>query len=161
MTRVWWWIEISWEQPNGLSMYLIIVHFVKSLNVDRGLVRKHPWIGNSEGGVVLKIHSFIAMGCWWVAFLFVKLINHILFCMYVCPWEFVGYMSIQVVSLQCWCCAGCWDWVLLWFYVGFGEDSYVERSPLVNHIENNLKWLVVLMKMRLEQSNPERLVVFY
>jgi hypothetical protein len=34
------------------------------------------------------------------------------------------------------------------FHVGFGEDICVEGSPLVNHIENNLKWPVVLMKVR-------------
>jgi hypothetical protein len=161
MTKVWWWIEIFRKKPNGLSMYLIIVCFVKSLNMDRCLIRKHPWIGNSEVGVIMGIHSFIAMGCWWLTFLFVKLINHILFYIYVCPWEFVGCVSIQVVSLQYWCCVGCWDWLFLCFYVGFGEDIYVERSPLVSHIENNLKWLVVLMRVRLERSDPERLVVFY
>jgi hypothetical protein len=34
------------------------------------------------------------------------------------------------------------------FYVGFREDVYVEGSPLVSHIENNLKWPEVFMKMR-------------
>jgi hypothetical protein len=47
------------------------------------------------------------------------------------------------------------------FYVGFGEDIYVERSPFVSHIENNLKWPVVLMKMKSKRSNLKRLVVFY
>jgi len=51
--------------------------------------------------------------------------------------------------------------MLLCFYVGFGEDIYVERSPLVSHIENNLKWPVVLMKVKLERFDPERLVIFY
>ncbi len=36
------------------------------------------------------------------------------------------------------------------FHVGSGEDVCVNGSPLVNHIENNLKWLVVFMRMRLE-----------
>ncbi len=158
---MWWWIDRSWEWSNGFSMYLIIVCFVKSLNMDRGLVKKHPWIGNFGGGVVMGIHDFIAMGYWWVASLFVKLINHIMFYIFVCPWKFVGCVSIQVVSLQCWCCVGCWDWVFSCFYVGYGEDIYVERSPLVSHTEINLKWLVVLMRVRSKWSNPKRLVIFY
>jgi hypothetical protein len=36
------------------------------------------------------------------------------------------------------------------FHVGYGEDVYVDGSPLVNHIDNNLKWLVALMKVKLE-----------
>jgi hypothetical protein len=47
------------------------------------------------------------------------------------------------------------------FHVGFGEDIYVDGSPMVNHIENNLKWSVVFMKMRLERSDLEKLIVFY
>jgi hypothetical protein len=43
--------------------------------------------------------------------------------------------------------------------VGFREDVYVEGSPLVSHIENNLKWPEVFMKMRSKWSNLERLVV--
>ncbi len=47
------------------------------------------------------------------------------------------------------------------FYVGSGEDVYVEGSPLVSYIENNLKRLVVLMRVRSKQFDFERLVVFY
>ncbi len=47
------------------------------------------------------------------------------------------------------------------FHVGYGEDIYVEGSPLVSHIENNLKWPMVLMRRRLKQYDPKRLVVFY
>ncbi len=36
------------------------------------------------------------------------------------------------------------------FYVGSREDVYVEGSPLVSYIENNLKQPVVLMRMRSE-----------
>jgi hypothetical protein len=36
------------------------------------------------------------------------------------------------------------------FHVRFGEDIYVEGSLMVSHIENNLKWPVVFMKVRLE-----------
>ncbi len=97
MIRVWWWIERSREWPNGFLMYLVIVYFVKSLNVDHGLVRKHPWIGNSGRGVVQKIHSVIVMCCWWATSLFVKLINHIMFCMYVCS-------KIYVPLGICWSC---------------------------------------------------------
>jgi hypothetical protein len=32
------------------------------------------------------------------------------------------------------------------FYVGAWEDVYVEGSPLVSYIENNLKWPMVLMR---------------
>lgn len=79
MIEVWWWIERSWERLNGFSMYLVIVCFVKSLDVDRGLVRKHSWIGNFGRGVVLGIHNFIVIGYWWATSLFVKFISHILF----------------------------------------------------------------------------------
>jgi hypothetical protein len=44
------------------------------------------------------------------------------------------------------------------FHVGFGEDICVEGSPLVSHIENNLKWPMVLVKSK--QSNLGRLVNF-
>jgi hypothetical protein len=47
------------------------------------------------------------------------------------------------------------------FHVGFGEDFCVEGRLLVGHIENNLKWLVVLMRVRSKRSDPKRLVVFY
>ncbi len=51
--------------------------------------------------------------------------------------------------------------MFLCFYVGYGEDVYVEKSPMVNHIENNLKRPVVLMIVKSEWSNPKRLVIFY
>jgi len=44
-----------------------------------------------------------------------------------------------------------WDVGIEWFhvfYVGSGEDIYVEGSPLINYIEKNLKRLVVFMRMR-------------
>ncbi len=47
------------------------------------------------------------------------------------------------------------------FHVGFGEDVCVEGSPSVSHIENNLKWPMVLVLVRSKQSNLERLVIFY
>jgi hypothetical protein len=47
------------------------------------------------------------------------------------------------------------------FHVGFGEAVCVEGSPLVNHIDNNLKWPMVLVRVRSKQSNLERLVIFY
>jgi hypothetical protein len=84
MTKVWWSIERSQKRLNGFSMYLVMVCLVKFLNVDRGLVKEHPWIGNFGRDVVLGIHNVIVMGSWWVAFLFVKLISHILFYMYEC-----------------------------------------------------------------------------
>jgi hypothetical protein len=47
------------------------------------------------------------------------------------------------------------------FHVGSEEDVYVERSPLVNHIfENNVKWPMVLMRMRSKRSDLKKLVVF-
>lgn len=146
MTRVWWWIE-------RFSMYLVMVYFVKLLNVDCGLARKHPWIGNSRGGVVLGIHNVIAMCCWWATSLFVKLKSHILFCMHVCPKICVPLgicwlCIIQFISLLRWCAVGYWDWVLCVFSVGFGEDICVEGSPLVCHIENNLKWPIVFMRVK-------------
>jgi len=103
MTRVWWWIERLREWPNWFSIYLVIVCFVKFLNVDRGFVRGHLWIGNSEGGVVLGIHSVIVMGCWWATSFFVKLISHILFCMYVCSKFCVplGICWLCIVNLGC------------------------------------------------------------
>ncbi len=97
MIEMWWWIERFREQPNGFSMYLIIFCFVKSLNVDHGLVRENPWIGNSERNVVLGIHSVIAMGCWWATFLFVKLMSNIMFYMYLCS-------KIRVPLGICWLC---------------------------------------------------------
>ncbi len=142
----------------------VIVCFVKSLNVDCGLIRQYPWIGNSKGGVVLEIYSFIVMGYWWATSLFVKLISHILFCMYMCS-------KIPVPLGSCWLCVNpsfhsnvyvVWDVgtkCFRVFYVGFREDVYVEGSPLVSHIENNLKWPEVFMKMRSKWSNLERLVV--
>ncbi len=42
------------------------------------------------------------------------------------------------VGIECFCV----------FHVGFGEDFCVEGRPLVSHIENNLKWPVVFMKVR-------------
>jgi hypothetical protein len=47
------------------------------------------------------------------------------------------------------------------FHVGFGEDVCLEGSPLVNHIDNNLKWPMVLVRVRSKQSNLERLVILY
>jgi hypothetical protein len=47
------------------------------------------------------------------------------------------------------------------FHVGFGEDVCVEGNPLVNHIDNNLKWPMVLVRVRSKQSNLKRLVIFY
>jgi hypothetical protein len=46
------------------------------------------------------------------------------------------------------------------FHVGFGEDFCVEGRFLVSHIENNLKWLVGLMRVRSKRIDPKRLVVF-
>jgi hypothetical protein len=46
------------------------------------------------------------------------------------------------------------------FYVGSREDVYVEGSPLVSYIENNLKRSVVLMRVRSTQFDLERLLVF-
>jgi hypothetical protein len=46
------------------------------------------------------------------------------------------------------------------FYVGSGEDVYVEGIPLVSYIENNLKLPMVLMRVRLERFDLERLIVF-
>jgi hypothetical protein len=51
--------------------------------------------------------------------------------------------------------------MLLFFHVGFDEDVCVEGSPLVNHIENNLKRSMVLMKVILMQFDPKKLVIFY
>jgi hypothetical protein len=45
---------------------------------------------------------------------------------------------VRDVGIKCFCV----------FHVGFGEDIYVKESPLINHIENNLKWLVVFMRVR-------------
>lgn len=42
----------------------------------------------------------------------------------------------------------------------FGEDICVEGSPLVCHIENNLKWPMALMRVRSKRFDPEKLVVF-
>jgi len=47
---------------NGFSMYIVIVYFVKYLNVDCGLLREHLEIGDCGRGVVLGIHSDIVMG---------------------------------------------------------------------------------------------------
>jgi hypothetical protein len=44
-------------------------------------------------------------------------------------------------------------------HVGFGEDVCVERSPLVSHIENNLKWPMVLVLVRSKQSNLKKIVI--
>jgi hypothetical protein len=144
MTKIWWWIERSREWLNGFSMYLVMVYFVKLLNVDHGLAREHPWIGNSRGGVVLGIHSVIAMHCWWQHLFLSNLeITSCFACMCVprsvCLWDFVGCVSIQFISILCWCGVGYWDWVLCVFFVGFGEDICVEGSSLVCHIENNFK----------------------
>jgi hypothetical protein len=97
MTNMWWWIERSHERPNGFSMYLIIVCFVKFYNMDHGLVREHPWIGNSGRSVVSGIHSVVAMGYWWATSFFVKIIIHIMLCMYV-------YSKILVPLGICWLC---------------------------------------------------------
>jgi len=50
--------------------------------------------------------------------------------------------------------------VLCVFFVCFGEDICVGGSPLVYHIENNLKQPMVLMRVRLERFDLEKLVVF-
>jgi hypothetical protein len=42
------------------------------------------------------------------------------------------------VEIECFCV----------FYVGSGEDVYVEGNPLASYIENNLKWPVVHMRVR-------------
>jgi hypothetical protein len=114
----------------------------------------------------LGIRSVIVMGCWWASSLFVKLISHIMFCMYVCS-------KICVPLGICWLCInpGCFTPMLMscgmlklsafvFFYVGSREDVYVEGSPLVSYIENNLKWSMVLMRVRSTQFDLERLVVF-
>lgn len=46
------------------------------------------------------------------------------------------------------------------FFMVFGEDICVEGSPLVCHIENNLKWPMALMRVRSKRFDPEKLVVF-
>jgi hypothetical protein len=46
------------------------------------------------------------------------------------------------------------------FHVDSREDIYVEGSPMVNHIENNLKQRMMLMKVKLKQFNCKRLIVF-
>ncbi len=134
------------------------------MKVDCGPIRQYQWIGNSERGIVLGIYSVIVMGYWWAISLFVKLISHILFCMYMCS-------KIHVPLGNCWLCVNpgfhsnvyvVWDVgtkSFRVFYVGFREDVYVEGSPLVSHIENNLKWPEVFMKMRSKWSNLERLVI--
>ncbi len=88
-----------------------------------------------------------------------------MFCMYMCS-------KICVPLVVCWLCQPrlfhsninvVWDVgtkCFCVFHVGSKEDICVERSHLVNHIENNLKRPMVLMRMRSEQSNPERFVVF-
>jgi hypothetical protein len=40
------------------------------------------------------------------------------------------------------------------FYVGYGEDLYVEGSPLINYIEKNRKRPVVFMRARSKQFDP-------
>jgi hypothetical protein len=55
------------------------------------------------------------------------------------------------VGIECFCI----------FHVGSREDVYVDGSPLVNNIENNLKWLVVFMRVTSKQFDPKRLIIFY
>jgi hypothetical protein len=46
------------------------------------------------------------------------------------------------------------------FLVGIGDDICVEGSPLVCHIEKNLKRPVVLTRVRSKRFDPKKLVVF-
>ncbi len=166
-----WWSECDDKLRNlkkGLidSQFALSLSVLSSLNVDCGLVKKHPWIGNSRVGVVLGIHSVIAMGYWWATFLFVKLISHILLCMFVCS-------KIRVPLGICWLCVNpgcfipmlvlCGMWGLsafMFFMWVLGKTFCVEGRLLVSHIENKLKWPMVLMKVRSKWFDPKRLVVF-
>ncbi len=79
----------------------------------------------------------------------------------VCPWELLVVCQSKLFHSNV---GVVWDVgteCFHVFHVGFGEDVCVEGSPLVNHIDNNLKWPAVLMKMRSKRSNLERLVIFY
>jgi hypothetical protein len=108
-----WWSGCDDELRNlkiGLMdfQFTLSLSILSSLNIDCGFIKEHPWIGNFGGGIVLGIHSVITMGCWWVTFFFVKLISHILLCMYVCS-------KIRVPLGICWLCVnlGCFTPVLV------------------------------------------------
>jgi hypothetical protein len=97
-----WWLgcgdELKDFKNNQMDFQCTLPLSILS-SFERGLwsCKRAPKNWELGGGVILGIHSVIVMGCWWVASLFVKLINHILFCMYECS-------KICVPLRICWLC---------------------------------------------------------